>query len=94
MPSEIVMSISLIFAALGWLLFAHSQNGRFPAIVLAWLSVPFIALAILYAWAALNDPAIEMQPSHARYGIMTISISQAAVLIILSLLQRGRHGYK
>lgn len=59
---------------------------------LGWLSAPFVVLSALYAWYSLVDVPIDLRSFHARIGILTVAFSQAAVLFVLSYLQRGTHG--
>ena len=46
----------------------------------------------IYIWFSMQDIHIDIRAMHARFGIMAISASQAIILFILSLTNRGRHG--
>ena len=92
-PAEMV-AIGCGLAALAWLFFARSQRGRMQGKALGWLSLPFLALSALYTWFSLCEVPIELRGFHARIGILTVSVSQAIILFLLSYLQRETHGRK
>ncbi len=96
-PSSYI-AISAGLAGLSWLLFAWSQRGRSHSKVLAWLSLPFFTLCFVYIWFYLHDArgdlAFDIRTMHARFGLMSIAISQAIILIVLSIINGGTHGRK
>lgn len=86
------VAISTALAGLGWLLFAHSQQGRFQANVLPWLSLPFFAVSLIYLWFSYIPASMDIRAAYARLGFMIISVPQAIILIVLYYLNRGDYG--
>lgn len=89
---SLVVAISAGLAGIAWLFFARSQVGRHQGMILAWLCIPFFAIAGIYICFSVHEIAIDIRAVHARIGIMAISISQAIILFILSRTNRGKHG--
>jgi energy-coupling factor transporter transmembrane protein EcfT len=89
-PAELV-AFCTGAAALGWILFSRSQKGRQLSGPLGWLSLPFLSLMVLYTWYSFIDIPIDQRAVHARIGIIAVSLSQALVLIILSLTSRNKN---
>ncbi len=90
-PSYYIATITC-FAGLSWLLYARSQKGRSQAGVLAWLSLPFFMLCAIYTWFSLSNVEVDVRVIHARYGIMSIALTQTVILFVLSFLVRGKNG--
>jgi len=86
------ISITSILAGIGWLLFSRSQEGRFHANVLPWLSLPFFTIALVYLWFSFVEMDIETRATFARWGFVIISVPHALVLIVLYIFHRGAHG--
>lgn len=79
-------------AGLAWIVYARSEQGRYHAKVLAWLSLPFFALSVIYLWYFFTDVHVDLRAMYARFGIMSVALSQAIILFILSYTNRGIHG--
>lgn len=90
-PAEAV-ALGCGLAALAWIFFARSQRGRMQSKALIWLSLPFVAMSALYSWFSICNVPIEARGLPARVGILTVSVSQAIILSLLSYLQRGTYG--
>jgi hypothetical protein len=80
------------FAGLAWLVYARSQKGRRQAGVLGWLSLPFFALCLMYTWIAVIHGYVDTHVTDTRFGIMSIALPQAIILIVLSILYGGGNG--
>jgi apolipoprotein N-acyltransferase len=80
------------FAGVAWLVYARSQKGRRQAGVLCWLSLPFFALCLMYAWIAITHGYGAAHVTDTRFGIMSIALPQAIILITLSFLYGGNNG--
>lgn len=89
-PPAWLIAVSTFAAGIAWLVFARSQRGRWQGGVLGWLSLPFFAVSLVYGWFALTDVPIELRMSQSRIGVLTISISQAVILLTLALLEMRR----
>lgn len=91
LPSSFV-ALSLSLAGIAWLVFARSQHGRKQAGAMYWLSLPFFEMAGIHTWFSMANVDVDIRTIHARYGYIAISLSQAIILIILSILNWGKHG--
>lgn len=87
-----LVAMSTALAGVAWLLFARSQQGRFQANVLPWLSVPYFIVSMIYTWFALVHTSVEIRAAYARLGFMVIAVPQAIILIVLYFLNRGDYG--
>jgi hypothetical protein len=54
--------------------------------------LPFFALCAVYSLFTFFDISGEVRAIYARYGIMTIALPQAIILILLSYFHGGKHG--
>ena len=84
------MIVITALAGAAWLLYARSQKGRRVSGVLVWLSLPFFALSAMYVWVTVTHAPIYSTDS--RFGILSIALSQAVILLALSYFYGGRHG--
>ncbi len=76
-------------------MFARSQSGRYHSKVLIWLSLPFFTLSLIYLGFAFSDPhdlIFDVRTMHARVGIIVIAVSQSVTLLVLSIINWGKHG--
>jgi hypothetical protein len=89
---SIYIAISTGLAGLAWLFYSKSQSGRRQAGVLSWLSLPFFGLSLIYFWFTFVDVDIDIRVVHARYGIMSIALTQAIILFVVSYLYGGKDG--
>ncbi len=93
-PSFSIAAFSAV-AGISWLMFARSQAGRYHSKILIWLSLPFFTLALIYLGFALSDPhdlIFDTRTMHARVGIVVIAVSQSVTLLVLSIINWGKHG--
>lgn len=90
--SALVVAAAFLFDAIGWILFARSQSDRRQGRVLIWLALPRIIGAIVYLLAAIIVPPITDMRVYARIGFIVVGISTGVVLLLLSIVQRGRDG--
>jgi len=81
-----------VFAGSGVIAYARSQDNRWQAQVIVWLSIPFFTVALLYFHAAFVLPEIEVMRFLARWGFILLGASFGLVMHITAYLQRGHDG--
>jgi hypothetical protein len=89
-PPAWLIAGSTFAAGIAWLVFARSQRGRWQGSVLGWLSLPFFAVSLVYGWFAFADVPIDLRMTQSRIGVLTISVSQALILLALAFIEGRR----
>ena len=85
------VALFMVFAGSGVIAYARSQDNRWQARVIVWLSIPFFPVALLYFHAAFVLPEIEVMRFLARWGFILLVASCGVVMYMTAYIQRGQN---
>lgn len=83
-----IVSGFMAIAAAVWIVYAVKTSRRYFAV----MGVPFVYIAIIYNWFALQDISADVRAGFVRAGLILLAVIQSAVLLLI-LGDRGRHGH-